>query len=290
MTLAMTRSNLLLVAALAAATGSLLLPSRALAADPAGATGWKPLFNGTDLTGWYVFLRGIDRRNDDPNRLAQARDGVIHFFKDAEAGSQQPFGYLATEREYSNYHLRLEYRWGEKRFAPRANARRDSGLLYHLVNDFVWPHSVECQIQEQDTGDIYTIYTRLKSTVDPTTTNTSISVSTDQSTGIVRTNATARPVFLEPDQGGVPFVQGLEGRILRVIRNPLNEREGWNTVELIVRGDSATHIVNGKVNHRVSEIQDLVNGRWVPLTKGRIALQIEGAEILYRNIEIRELD
>jgi hypothetical protein len=63
--------------------------------------------------------------------------------------------------------------------------------------------------------------------------------------------------------------------------------EGWNRVEAIVHGsDSAVHLVNGQVRSRVFHLTD--NGM-KPLASGHIALQLEGAEIKYRNIRIREL-
>jgi hypothetical protein len=96
----------------------------------------------------------------------------------------------------------------------------------------------------------------------------------------------AIPVFLE---GGILLDQGAFGTNVRFIRHPMNEHAGWNTVEIIVRGDSATHIVNGKVNNRCSNIRHKVGDAWVPLTKGRIALQMEGAEISFRNLQILEL-
>ena len=280
-----------LAAALVLATALLFLP-QTRAADTPGSAAWQPLFDGKTLDGWYVFLRGQDERNKDPDRLVQVVDGVIHMYKDAEAGSQQPFGYIATEKDYSSYRLRLEYRWGEKKFAPRARpaTKRDSGLLYHVVEDRVWPRSVECQIQEGDTGDFFAISTQLTAPVDPGTTNLITNVSTNRSSGAVQTNQYAVPTFKALNEGGVPLVQGRVGTSLRVIRNPENEREGWNTVEVIVRGDSAVHIVNGKTNNSCTAIREFVGDQWVPLAKGRIALQLEGAEILFRNIAITELE
>ena len=49
-----------------------------------------------------------------------------------------------------------------------------------------------------------------------------------------------------------------------------------------------TYILNGKVNNRASHIQQKVNGEWAPLNKGKIALQLEYAEVFYRNVEIKE--
>jgi hypothetical protein len=63
---------------------------------------------------------------------------------------------------------------------------------------------------------------------------------------------------------------------------------GWNRVELIVHADeSAEHLVNGKTKARIASLRDK-NG--APVSEGKIALQLEGAEILYRDVKIRELD
>jgi hypothetical protein len=257
-------------------------------AETARHSGWTSIFNGTNLNGWYIVLR--NSRSDDTNHLVQVENGMIHMYKDAPAGSAQPAGYIVTDKEYSNYHLRLEYKWGEKRFQPRLKTRRDAGIMYHVVGkDGVWPRCIECQIQENDVGDIFTVNTRLTTSVDPSTTNV-VSVVTTNAAGVMQTNLVVRPVFEEPENGGVSFVQGIAEGIRRVIRNPMNEHEGWNTVEVIVRGDEAVYIVNGKVNNRASKIQEKVNGEWVPLRKGKIALQLEFAEVFYRNVEVQQLE
>ncbi len=256
------------------------------AAEPTETPNWTRLFNGTNLNGWYTVVRNA--RSDDPNHFVQIEDGMIHMYKDAPADSPQPAGYIATEKEFSNYRLRLEYKWGVKKFAPRTNAPRDAGILYHVTGkDGVWPRSVECQIQENDVGDIWTVNTRIQASVDPKTTNIVMLVKTNAA-GAVQTNRSAA-VFLEPEQGGVPFVEGIASSIRRIIRNPMHEHEGWNTVEVVVHGDEATYIVNGKVNNRATHIQQMVNGEYAPLRKGKIALQFEFAEVYYRNVEIEEL-
>ena len=58
-----------------------------------------------------------------------------------------------------------------------------------------------------------------------------------------------------------------------------------------MRGDRATHIVNGVVNMRVSDIKSWDEGTssWVKLDHGKIALQAESAELFYRNIKVRPL-
>ena len=237
-----------------------------------------PLFNGKDLTGWYTFSNG--KKNEDPDRLIQVHDGMIHMYKDAPADSKQPFGYISTIEEFSDYHLRLEFKWGPKRFAPRQAAKRDAGLLYHTIGeDRVWPQSVECQIQETDTGDIFTVRTRVVAPVDPATTK-------GLASGF---EGSVQPRHKSQAEGGIPFLQGSPSSVRRVIRSENYEVPGWNTCEVIIRGDTAVHIINGKTNNVVLKMEYPSGDQWLPLSKGRIVLQKEGAEVMYRNIEIKRL-
>ena len=41
------------------------------------------------------------------------------------------FGYFRTNTRYRDYHLVMEYRWGEKTWKPRLDRARDCGLLLH---------------------------------------------------------------------------------------------------------------------------------------------------------------
>ena len=100
---------------------------------------WTSLFNGRNLDGWYTFLQKHGK-NSDPDRVITIEDGAIHLYKDAVDGSQVVMGYIGTEKEYGNYHLRLQYRWGTKKFEPRYKLKRDAGLYYHILGpDAVWP-------------------------------------------------------------------------------------------------------------------------------------------------------
>jgi hypothetical protein len=70
-----------------------------------------------------------------------------------------------------------------------------------------------------------------------------------------------------------------------------HELDGWNTGEIVVQGDRTTHILNGKVVNEGTRMRvaDDRTGQAQPLVRGRIALQIEAAEIDYRDVEIRRL-
>src|ERR1051326_849380 len=67
----------------------------AIAAEKERDQGWKPLFNGKNLDGWYIVIR--NSRSDDTNHLVQIDDGAIHMYKDAPGGSAQPVGYIVTD-------------------------------------------------------------------------------------------------------------------------------------------------------------------------------------------------
>ena len=63
----------------------------------------------------------------------------------------------------------------------------------------------------------------------------------------------------------------------------------WNTVELIAFGEDAIHIVNGKVVMRLHGPMRIDGDVPAPVTSGQIILQSEGAEVFYRDIEIRPI-
>jgi hypothetical protein len=240
---------------------------------------WVRLFDGKTLNGWYTFLQR-QKKNEDPAKVFQVEDGVIHVYKDQTDGSEITFGYLASDLEYAYYHLRLEYKWGTKRFRPRANQRRDAGLLYHvLAPDSVWPGSIECQIQENDVGDCFTVR--------GTQVSTSVEIATVETPSGTKQLPRYKP---EADGGKHQTIGGPS--IARIVKSSTHEHDGWNTVEVNVRGsDGTAHVVNGDTVFQAKDLRRLNNDNksWVPLAHGRIALQAEFAEVYYRNVEIQPI-
>ena len=245
---------------------------------PRPAERFEPLFNGRDLEGWYTFLQRHGK-DSDPDRVITVEDGAIHLYKHAEDGSDVVMGYIATEREYGDYHLRFRYRWGRKKFRPRLELKRDAGVYYHLIGpDAVWPRALQFQVQQGDVGDLLALHgLRLDTTIDPATRDDPIA-----------------PAFLEPERGGVPRVLGVAGEsgIGYQRRSPGDfEVDGWNTAEIIAEGDTTTHILNGRVVNRgrAIRLEDPESGPAQPISRGRIALEIEAAEVYFRDIELRRL-
>ena len=255
---------------------------------------WESLFNGKDFTGWEIYL-GIPHASVDVPGIERNEEGV--YTKSLGVGndplkvfsvvqidgapavhvSGQIYGSFATVAEYGNYHLRLEAKWGETKWAPRENLPRNSGLLYHGVGEFgvglnVWKISHECQIQEGMFGDSY----RMGSTYCEIP---------------ARRNDNERGYTFDPTFPKVLFGPGMpSGPICS--KDPMNEKPlgEWNTIELLCYEGTSVHVINGKVNMINYNSHLLVDGKDVSLTKGVIQLQSEGAEIYFRNIEIRPIN
>lgn len=249
-----------------------LFAGTALAAGNAANTAtWKLIFNGKDLSGWSAhYASKVSADAPAASSIFEVKNGEIHAYPTHEAGTPQPFAYIATDADFKDYVISLEYKWGKKKFPPRLHEVRDAGLLYHVyrVKPSEWPASAEAQIQEGDTGDSWAISTQASSFVDPKTGR-----------------------YAPPENGGVPITGGENEGFHRTRHGRVNERPGWNTLEVIVRGDRATHVVNGVVNMRVSELKswDAGTNSWVKLDHGKVVLQAEGAEVFYRNIKVRAL-
>jgi hypothetical protein len=237
---------------------------------------WIPLFNGRDLAGWYSFLQKYGK-NQDPDRIITIEDGTIHLYKHAADGSSVVMGYIGTEKEYSDYHLRLQYRWGTKKFQPRLALLRDAGLYYHVTGeDAVWPRGLQFQIEQTNVGDLIALHgMQLDTWIDP------------------HTRGARMPTYLDAEAGGQ--LRALGGSRIAYQKRLAGDHEidGWNTVEVIARGDTTTHILNGGVvnsGRAIRLVDPKIPGRPRPAARGRIALEIEAAELYFRKVELRLLD
>jgi hypothetical protein len=235
---------------------------------------WVSLFNGKDLRGWDTWLSyqpgsgnsEILGLNNDPAGIFSVVGGAIRV-------DGRIWGALTSTQEFENYHLRLKFKWGEKRYPPRENEMRDSGLLYHCVGphgaqDDHWMRSHECQIMEGNCGDYHSL--------------DGASIDIEADTVEVEGNKN-----LKYAKGG----DLLHSVRRRVIKSETSERPygEWNEIELIAAGDKIRHVVNGKVVLEASNSSQTVDGQQAALTKGKIQLQSEGAEIFYKDIEIKFL-
>lgn len=252
-------SCLLFVPALLAAGGGLVRPSKKIA-----------LFNGRDLSGFYVSMKDTGRT--DPRGVFTVQNGMIRI-------SGEAWGGLTTEREYADYRLVVEWKWGEKTWPPRENNARDSGILIHGAGadgagGNGWLESIEYQIIEGGTGDLIVVAGAGRPQV---------TVEAEQ-----RSDG---QLYWKP---GAPRVTRDRGRVNWYGRDMAwQDRKGfrgaadvekpvgqWNRSEIIARGGELTFYLNGRIVN-----QALDSNR----RQGKIQIQSEGAEIFVRKIELRPL-
>jgi hypothetical protein len=268
-------------------------------AGPPAATQvrWTSLWNGKDLDGWTTWMRQPEPTSEVPGLkkdtdgkymepIGSGRDPLKVFTVAPDVDGQaairisgEVFGELRTKRSFKDYHLKLQFKWGEKKWAPRDRPEtpRDSGLLYHVhaepgAEGRVWARSVELQIQEHDVGDLYAVGSTVavRSKVRPKT----------------------QPALYDYDPTGEwMFFTQSHGSPGRVVKQPDNEKPTgeWNTVELVCFRDDYIHIVNGKVVMRLHGAMRIDTPRLAPVASGPIILQSEGAEIFYRSINFRSI-
>lgn len=184
---------------------------------------FKPLFNGKDLSGWYSFLK-VKGKNNDTDTVFSVDNGMLKI-------SGKVFGYIVTEKSYTDFHLKAEFKWGEKKYPPRENAVRDNGICYYVVaGDRVWPRSVEYQVQEGDCGDFWLIDS-VTATVD------GVQVGPTKNTRVIKKRDAEKP------------------------------SGGWNTIEIIASKGKCTHIINGVIVNEAENVS-LRSGRILIQSEG----------------------
>ncbi len=251
----------------------ILVPALILLALNVTGYSQKQLFNGKNLKNWEIFLgkpiSGFEElaKKATPTSTYQVIElegqRVIHVSGDI-------FVSLATKAEYGNYHLRLEFKWGEKVYG-----KRNSGLLYHSYGPFgvafgTWMATIEHQLMHNDLGDTYLMA------------NTSCDTK-------VKKGDDGKAFFYNPTEQTASFSEKENGRSIKKLKDAEKPLGEWNIVDLYCFGQTSVHVVNGQVvmvNNNCSKIE---NGQKIPLAKGRIQLQSEGGEFYIRKIEIEKI-
>jgi hypothetical protein len=254
----------------AAATLPCLLVLAALCADqPDAVTPQKKivLFNGRDLAGWYSWSR--DSKYEDPKKVFTVVNGVIRI-------SGEEWGGIATRQMYRDYHLVVEWKWGGPTHGQRKTKARDSGILVHGVGEDgahagTWLESIESQVIEGGCGDFIMVGGLNK----PSLTAEVIEGPKNQliwhrgGKPVTRDSGRFNWYGRDPD-----WKDEIDFRGKQDIEKPVGE---WNRQEVICDRDTIKNIVNGKeVNYATQSSH----------TFGKIQLQSEGAEILFRRLEL----
>ena len=231
------------------------------------------LFNGKDLTGLYGWLK--DTRYEDPRKVFSVQDGYLRISGEVD-------GYLGTREEYKDYRLIVEYKWGSNTYGSKTV--RNSGLLLHATgpdgNPSPWISSIECQVAQGCVADFIVIRGKNPDgSVVPVTITSDTILGPD---GNTRWKKGGKPTIYAGKQfwwslHDPEFKELIDTRGRHDVESPLAE---WTRVECVCRGNRITTIVN---NVTVNECYNAFPAA------GKILLESEGFEILFRKFELHPL-
>ncbi|MEO8413101.1 MAG: DUF1080 domain-containing protein [Ginsengibacter sp.] len=231
---------------------------------------WKQLFNGKDLSGWNVKIKGHDY-NENFGNTFRVEDGLLKVSYDQYDDFKDQFGHIFYKKPYSYYILAVEYRFTGKQVKGGAGwAYKNSGIMLHcqdpatMLRDQDFPISIEDQLLGGDsTGE--------RSTCNLCTPGTNV------------------------EMNGKLITQHCVNSTSKTFRN-----EEWVRAEVIVLGDSViTHIANGDTvlvyqkpqigGDAVNNYDPAVKIDGQLLSSGFISLQSESHPVEFRKIEIIDL-
>ncbi|MCC8426857.1 DUF1080 domain-containing protein [Mucilaginibacter sp. UR6-11] len=250
-------------------------------------TQWQSLFNGKDLSGWdsYIGPDQDDKGNPINNIPIGLNNDPRHVFSIVKVDGEnvirvsgENWGAIATNKEFENYHLQLQYKWGTLTWGQKRGRNKDSGLLYHSTGQYgadygAWMRSHEFQIEQTNSGEYWGVAGGMADI--PAYKKTDGNFEYNPS-GTMYTFAEESP------QGRHCMKRGADAE------NPTGE---WNTLDLYCHGDTSIHMINGKVMMVLYHLKQSDKGHNLSaLTKGKIQLQSEGAEILYRHVKIQGIN
>jgi hypothetical protein len=212
---------------------------------------------------------------DPPEQVFQLRDGLLQV-------SGRGYGYLATKQVFSDYHMVVEFRWGEYTWGNRKARARDNGVLVHAFGPHgacggTWITSIEANIIEGGMADIIAISSKLP---DGTVLRPSVTCELELDRdgeqrwkrGAPRQTVTSGRVnWAKRDEDWEDRI-GFRGK--EDLDAPIGE---WNRLEIIAKGNTLRYLFNG---HVVNEAFD------VSPCEGRVCVQTEAAEIHFRRWEL----
>jgi len=245
------------VFALAAVFAVSLVCYRPVAADEPGDGQWLQLFNGKDLSGWKVKIKGFEL-GENYNDTFRVEDGAIKVSYDKYDAFDGRFGHLFYETPFSHYVIRVEYRFVDDQCPGGPGwAFRNSGIMIHgqspesMGKDQNFPNSIEVQLLggkgegRRPTANLCT-----------------------PGTHVVMNGKLHKPHCTSSN-------------------SKTYHGDQWVTVEVEVRGSkSIKHIIDGDVVLEYTQPQ-LDNGTL--LESGSISLQAESHPVEFRKVELKKL-
>ncbi|WP_210513577.1 3-keto-disaccharide hydrolase [Hymenobacter terricola] len=254
--------------------------------------GWEPLLD-QSLSKWQTFEshRHVPGDKGQPPTDAQGQplppigygknEGNV-FSVTMQGGepvlriSGEIYGCVFTKQDFTNYDLKLKVKWGQKKWLPRLDEPRDSGILYNSQGEcgvdywHSWMLSQEFQVSEYQKGNSMGDYWCIA--------NSAADITARRTQDTLRFDPAAPTVKLG---GGTAY--------FCYAASPERPNSEWTELELINVNGQSLHLVNGQVVMAVNNSSYVKDGQRQPLTHGKIQLQSEAAEVFYKGIVIKPL-
>ncbi|MFT4734662.1 MAG: hypothetical protein ACI9DJ_000951 [Algoriphagus sp.] len=243
---------------------SLLLACIALKSKIDDPMKWVSLFNGENLEGWQIKIAGHEL-DVNIHETFRVEEGMLKIRYDKYDNYGTQYGAIYTDKAYSNYRLRMEYRFtGDTAVGSPGWGYRDSGVQYHCQDpktievDQSFPFSLEYNLHGGDENN-------------------------ERPTGQICANGT---------------LITLDGEVVKGCQQPnpavVIKGDDWAILEIDVQGAKIKQFINGV------EVLSFSNPRLDPehavaktfikqnemLTNGFISLQSNSHPIDFRKIEI----
>jgi 3-keto-disaccharide hydrolase len=130
---------------------------------------WIQLFNGKNLDGWNIKISGHEL-GDNFNNTFRVTDGLLQVNYDEYDSFATSYGHIFYNKPYTNYKLRLQYRFIGKQVAGGQGwAEKNSGVMIHSQSpesmniDQAFPVCIEVQLlggvtenEDRPTGNLCT--------------------------------------------------------------------------------------------------------------------------------------
>jgi len=244
------------------------------------------LLNGRDLSGWCTWTK--ETKGENPG-IFVVEDGAIRI--NGGDGKRAFYGGIYTNESFENYRLSVEYQFAGPTHGDRVKAARDSGLLLHCNGSpqgATWEGSIEANVMEGDTGRFWLVGNRKGSDgVDDGGRPIKLAITVEAEKrangelyykpGVAVVRLEGKDKFCNPNykETAATDTVGYRGA------NDFDSGPGkWTKVECVCRGDVIEVYVNGKLANKATGCS---------LTKGRIGLQVEAADVWYRKIRMVKL-
>jgi hypothetical protein len=121
---------------------------------------WIPLFNGKNLDGWTVKIKGYEAGVNFGNTF-RVEDSLLKVRYDQYDSFENRFGHLFYKNTFSHYVIRVEYRFvGEQCPGGAGWAYRNSGIMIHgqpletMEKEQDFPVSIEVQLLGGDSTGV----------------------------------------------------------------------------------------------------------------------------------------